>query len=80
MRFGPTYVPGVTACLRCLDAHDADTDPTHPLLLVAHLDPVGNMPRDRGRVAAVVGVAIAAKEALDLFAHYLNVRSCHHGK
>jgi hypothetical protein len=29
----------------------------------------GDMPRDRGRVAAVVGVAIAAKEALDLFAH-----------
>jgi len=27
---GPYVVPGETACLRCLDAHAAETDPRHP--------------------------------------------------
>jgi bacteriocin biosynthesis cyclodehydratase domain-containing protein len=30
---GPFVVPGVTACLRCLDAHCTDADPSWPLLV-----------------------------------------------
>ena len=39
VRVGPTVVPGVTACQRCLDEHDTDVDPRHPLVLQQHLDP-----------------------------------------
>jgi hypothetical protein len=30
---GPYVVPGATACLRCVDAHAAQRDPRHPLLV-----------------------------------------------
>lgn len=30
---GPLVVPGVTACLRCLDAHESEADPRRPLLI-----------------------------------------------
>lgn len=30
---GPLVVPGTTACLRCLDAHEAEADPRRPLLV-----------------------------------------------
>ncbi|HET6651260.1 MAG TPA: TOMM precursor leader peptide-binding protein [Nocardioides sp.] len=30
---GPFVVPGATACLRCVDAHHTDADPTWPLLV-----------------------------------------------
>ncbi|TIC84178.1 hypothetical protein [Nocardioides sp. GY 10127] len=33
VRLGPLTVPGLTACLRCVDAHRTDLDPRHPLLL-----------------------------------------------
>ena len=39
VRVGPTVVPGVTACQRCLDEHDTDVDPRHPLVVQQHLDP-----------------------------------------
>ncbi|GAB2983265.1 hypothetical protein [Nocardioides montaniterrae] len=32
-RVGPFVVPGATACLRCLDAHESDRDPRHGLLV-----------------------------------------------
>jgi len=32
---GPFVVPGRTACLRCLDAHQATEDPLHPALVTA---------------------------------------------
>ncbi len=32
VRVGPCVVPGLTACLRCVDAHLADRDPRHPLV------------------------------------------------
>ena len=38
VRVGPTVVPGVTACLRCLDEHQTDVDPRHPLVVQQHLD------------------------------------------
>jgi hypothetical protein len=37
VRVGPTVVPGVTACQRCLDEHDTDVDPRHPLVVQQHL-------------------------------------------
>ncbi|MEJ7794565.1 MAG: hypothetical protein WKF50_03370 [Nocardioides sp.] len=37
LRVGPFVVPGLTACLRCLDAHLTDRDPRHPLVVEQHL-------------------------------------------
>lgn len=39
VRVGPCVVPGLTACLRCVDEHLTDRDPRHPLLVEQHLDP-----------------------------------------
>lgn len=39
LRIGPFVVPGLTACLRCLDAHLTDRDPRHPLVVEQHLVP-----------------------------------------
>lgn len=33
---GPFVVPGLTACLRCVDAHGSDRDPGHGLVLEQH--------------------------------------------
>lgn len=33
VRVGPFVVPGRTACLRCVDAHLADVDPRHPVVV-----------------------------------------------
>ncbi|QIX27613.1 hypothetical protein ncot_14145 [Nocardioides sp. JQ2195] len=44
VRVGPFVVPGHTACLRCVDAHHADTDPRRPLILTQYADPAA--PRD----------------------------------
>jgi hypothetical protein len=41
---GPFVVPGVTACLRCVDDHLTDRDPRHPLVLAQHHAPD---PRDQ---------------------------------
>ena len=37
LRVGPFVVPGLTACLRCVDAHLTDRDPRHPLVVEQHL-------------------------------------------
>ena len=37
LRVGPFVLPGLTACLRCLDAHLTDRDPRHPLVVEQHL-------------------------------------------
>lgn len=39
IRLGPCVVPGLTACLRCLDAHHTDRDPRHPLVVEQHVEP-----------------------------------------
>lgn len=36
VRIGPFVVPGVTACLRCVDAHASDRDPGHALVVEQH--------------------------------------------
>ncbi len=33
LRVGPFVVPGQTACLRCVDAHEGERDPRRPLVL-----------------------------------------------
>lgn len=38
VRVGPYVVPGLTACLRCLDAHQTDHDPRHPLVVEQHVE------------------------------------------
>jgi bacteriocin biosynthesis cyclodehydratase domain-containing protein len=41
---GPFVEPGVTACLRCLDAHHTDHDPRRPLILAQYA--AATAPRD----------------------------------
>ena len=36
VRLGPFVAPGLTACLRCLDAHTSDRDPGHGLVVEQH--------------------------------------------
>ena len=33
---GPFVAPGLTACLRCVDAHHCDTDPRHAMIVEQH--------------------------------------------
>lgn len=44
---GPFVSPGLTACLRCLDAHHADEDPGYPVALERYVA-AGARPRDDG--------------------------------
>lgn len=39
VRLGPFVVPGLTACVRCVDEHLTDRDPRHPLVVEQHLEP-----------------------------------------
>lgn len=45
-RIGPLVEPGRTACLRCVDAHEASDDPRLPLLLEAAAAEPGDQPID----------------------------------
>lgn len=45
VRLGPFVAPGVTACVRCLDAHASDRDPGHGLVVEQH-SPVAHEPCD----------------------------------
>lgn len=45
IRLGPFVAAGLTACLRCLDAHSSDHDPGHGLVIEQH-QPVDNEPCD----------------------------------
>ena len=44
---GPFVVPGATACLRCLDAHCTDADPSWPLLVRQYATASSRRPRRR---------------------------------
>lgn len=64
---GPFVVPGETACLRCLDAHHADADPTWPLLVHQYAEacrqPRGDgTPEPLDPLLAAVAVAWAARD------------------
>lgn len=45
VRLGPFVAPGLTACLRCLDAHGSDRDPGHGLVVEQH-GPIAGEPCD----------------------------------
>ncbi len=64
VRVGPCVVPGLTACVRCLDEHLADRDPAHPRLVAAHLAPDrADLPRP-GDLA--LGLAWAVRDVVAL--------------
>lgn len=46
VRVGPFVDPGRTACLRCLDAHEADRDPRRPLVLAQYAARSGGVRAD----------------------------------
>ncbi|HEX6515563.1 MAG TPA: hypothetical protein VF049_08305 [Nocardioidaceae bacterium] len=66
---GPFVVPGRTACLRCLDAHAADADPSWPLLVAQYAAccerarPDG-LPEPVDLLLATVAVAWAARDVV----------------
>ena len=45
VRVGPLVAPGLSACVRCVDAHAADRDPGHGLVVEQH-GPVADEPCD----------------------------------
>lgn len=68
---GPFVVPGETACLRCIDAHHTDADPSWPLLVAQYASLRG---RDRGDgvpepVDSLVAKLALAWAARDLASH-----------
>lgn len=64
VRVGPCVVPGLSACLRCVDEHLTDRDPRHPLLVEQHL--VAD-PEDRPPPADLgVGLAWAVRDLVAL--------------
>ncbi|WP_137295433.1 hypothetical protein [Nocardioides dongxiaopingii] len=65
LRVGPLVEPGTTACLRCVDAHEATHDPRRPLL-VEQLAALPAAPVDRRVVA--LATAWAARDAVDFLA------------
>lgn len=64
LRLGPFVVPGLTACLRCLDEHLTDRDPRHPLVVEQHLIPD---PADHpARAELQLALAWAARDVVSL--------------
>lgn len=61
---GPLVLPGRTACLRCVDLHRTDRDPTWPLLAARLAS--GGAGRERGEetLLAVTGAALCAAQVL----------------
>lgn len=64
---GPFVVPGATACLRCLDAHCTDADPSWPLLvrqysLASSRGRADGVPEPVDPLLATLGLAWAARD------------------
>ena len=60
-RLGPFVVPGVTACLRCLDAHLGERDPRRALVL-EQLEDAGGPPGPYDPVLAHAAAALAVRD------------------
>lgn len=61
VRVGPLVVPGVTSCQRCVDEHQTDRDPRHPLVVHHHLERDVDDRTTPGDLA--LGLAWAARDA-----------------
>jgi bacteriocin biosynthesis cyclodehydratase domain-containing protein len=64
---GPFVVPGRTACLRCVDAHATDADPSWPLLVTQYASRAGEdrcdgVPEPVDVMLASVSLAWAARD------------------
>jgi bacteriocin biosynthesis cyclodehydratase domain-containing protein len=67
MTVGPFVVPGETACLRCIDGHHADADPSWPLLVEQYASLTGReradgVPEPVDGMVARVALAWAARD------------------
>jgi hypothetical protein len=63
-RIGPCVVPGLTACLRCLDEHMADRDPRHVRIVDQHVDVDRTDRPRRGDLALALAWAVRDVAAL----------------
>ena len=57
-RLGPFVVPGVTACLRCLDAHHGERDPRRATVLEQSARRAAEEPVDPARLAGALAWAV----------------------
>ena len=64
LRLGPFVLPGVTACLRCVDAHLAESDPRRGLVLEQVATPSSFIERPRDPVLHALALAWAARDLL----------------
>ena len=62
VRVGPFVDPGRTACLRCVDAHEAEHDPRRPLLLAQAATHAADRPPPRDPVLDQLALAWAARD------------------
>ena len=67
MTVGPFVVPGETACLRCIDAHHTDADPSWPLLVAQYAsltsrERADGVPEPVDGMVALVALAWAARD------------------
>lgn len=62
MRVGPLVLPGDTACVRCVDAHEAVPDPRRPLLLVQAARAAERRPPPRDEVLDHLALAWAVRD------------------
>ncbi len=71
VRVGPFVVPGLTACLRCVDAHLGERDERRALVLHQHLsagpDPHG-LPAPLDPALMTLAIAWAVRDVLDFVA------------
>ncbi|WP_157210154.1 hypothetical protein [Nocardioides aequoreus] len=70
-RLGPLVEPGATACLRCHDAHLAETDPEHLAVLERYVE-AGGRPRGDGLADApdaALATLVSGWAVRDLAAH-----------
>ncbi|HQY34104.1 thiamine biosynthesis protein ThiF [Actinotalea sp.] len=61
---GPLVLPGRTACLRCVDLHRTDRDPTWPRLAAQLASAAAGRARGEETLLAATGAAIAAAQVL----------------
>lgn len=64
VRVGPFVVPGLTACLRCLDAHAYDQDGRHPPALEEAVRRRVEHPLDLAPLAMTAALTLAARDIL----------------
>ena len=65
-RIGPSVVPGITPCLRCLELHRSDRDPLWPMVLTQAAHALGGQRSATDSVLSAVAASVGTVHALSL--------------